>query len=232
MKRHVRTTLVYGLISALAVMPAASLLPGRSAGPWPSNWSCGWISFLCVLLARWSGKGVSVILFPMALLLGTALWPGVYNGFFFLGLGIFSWIRSGSCFCGTPVRAVAAEVITVGGGAGLVSLLGPGASVTWAISIWLFFLVQAVYFHMVPTSCRHGCRRYGGIRPLRPGASGSTACVGRSRMTEVRGQRTEVGRQDVPKPSPSVPLRIYLSAVENVMSAGKTKIWRKSAVYV
>jgi hypothetical protein len=48
---------------------------------------------------------------------------------------------------------VAAEVITVGGGAGLVSLLGPGSSLTWAISIWLFFLMQAVYFYMVPTSC-------------------------------------------------------------------------------
>ena len=79
--------------------------------------------------------------------------PGSYVGFIILGLGIFSWIRSGSCFCGTPVRAVVAEVITVGGGAGLVALLGPGASVTWAISIWLFFLVQAVYFYLVPTSC-------------------------------------------------------------------------------
>ncbi len=155
MKRHVRTTLVYGLISALAVMPAASLLAG-SIG-WPLAFKLVlWLDlfFYAVLLARWSGKGVSVILFPIALLLGTALWPGVYNGFFFLGLGIFSWIRSGSCFCGTPVRAVAAEVITVGGGAGLVSLLGPGASVTWAISIWLFFLVQALYFYMVPASCR------------------------------------------------------------------------------
>ena len=155
MKRHVRTTLVYGLIGALTVMPAASLLAG-SIG-WAMAFKLAlWLDLLgyVTLLARWSGKGVSVILFPMALLLGTALWPGVYTGFFFLGLGIFSWIRSGSCFCGTPVRAVAAEVITVGGGAGLVSLLGPGASVTWAISIWLFFLVQALYFYMVPTSCR------------------------------------------------------------------------------
>lgn len=154
MKRHVRTTLVYGLISALTVMPAAWLLAG-SIG-WPLAFKLIlWLDLLgyAALLARWSGKGVSVILFPMALLLGTAVWPGVYTGFFFLGLGIFSWIRSGSCFCGTPVRAVAAEVITVGGGAGLVSLLSPGSTITWAISIWLFFLVQALYFYMVPTSC-------------------------------------------------------------------------------
>jgi len=154
MKRHVRTTLVYGLISALTVMPAAWSLAGPIG--WPLAFTLVlWLDLLgyASLLARWSGKGPRVILFPMALLLGTALWPGVYAGFFFLGLGIFSWIRSGSCFCGTLVRAVAAEVITVGGGAGLVSLLGPGSSLTWAISIWLFFLMQAVYFYMVPTSC-------------------------------------------------------------------------------
>ena len=151
MKRHVRTTLVFGLISALAVIPAAWPL-ARPIG-WPMAFKLVlWLDLLgyAALLARWSGKGLSAILFPMALLLGTVLWPGVYGGFFFLGLGIFSWIRSGVCFSGTPVRAVAAEVITVGGGAGLVSLLGPGSSLTWAISIWLFFLVQTVYFYMVP----------------------------------------------------------------------------------
>ena len=157
MKRSVRTTLVYGLISALTVMPAAWSLAGFVG--WPMAFKLAlWLDLLgyAALLARWSGKGSRVILFPMALLLGTALWPGVYTGFFFLGLGIFSWIRSGSCFCGTPVRAVAAEVITVGGGAGLVSLLGPGSSVTAAISIWLFFLVQALYFYVVPASCPPG----------------------------------------------------------------------------
>ena len=154
MTRPVRTTLVYGLISALTVMPAARSLAGPAG--WPLAFKLVlWLDLLgyAALLARWSGKGPGAILFPMALLLGTALWPGVYTGFFFLGLGIFSWIRSGSCFCGTPVRAVAAEVITVGGGACLVAFLGPGSSVTWAISIWLFFLMQAVYFYMVPASC-------------------------------------------------------------------------------
>jgi hypothetical protein len=154
MKRHVRTTLAYGLISALTVMPAAWSLAGPIG--WPMAFKLVlWMDLLgyAVLLARWSGKGLHVILFPMALLLGTALWPGVYAGFFFLGLGIFSWIRSGSCFCATPVHAVAAEVITVGGGACLVSLLGPGTTITWAVSIWLFFLVQAVYFYLVPASC-------------------------------------------------------------------------------
>jgi hypothetical protein len=150
MKRPVRTTLVYGLISALAVTPSAWLLAG------PIGWQMAfklslWLDLViyAILLARWSGKGLMAVAFPMALSLGTVLWPGVYAGFFFLALGVFSWIRSGICFSGTPVRAAAAEILTVAGGAGLVTLLNPGSSITWSVSIWLFFLVQALYFFIV-----------------------------------------------------------------------------------
>jgi hypothetical protein len=151
MKRHVRTTLVYGLISALTVMPITGLLAAPIG--WPMAFKLVlWLDlfFYAALLARWSGKGISAIVFPTTLLLGTALWPGVSTGFFFLGLAVFSWIRSGSCFCGTPIRAVAAEILTVGGGAGLVVLFSPASTITWAIGIWLFFLIQAVYFFIVP----------------------------------------------------------------------------------
>ncbi len=153
MKRPVRSTLVYGLISALTVMPAAWPLAGLIG--WPMAFKLVlWtdLAFYAVLLSRWSGKGLLTIVFPLALMLGTALWPGVYFGFFFLGLGVLGWIRSGICFSGTPVRAVAAEIITVAGGSGLVTLLNPGSTVTWAISIWLFFLVQALYFFIVPAT--------------------------------------------------------------------------------
>lgn len=153
MKRPVRTTLVYGLISALAVMPAAWFF-ARLIG-WPMAFKLAlWVDLFIYagLLARWSGKGIGSIVFPMALLLGTVLWPGVYAGFFLLGLGIFSWIRSGICFAGTPIRAVGAEIITLAGGAGLVALLGQGSTLAWTISIWLFFLVQALYFFLVPTT--------------------------------------------------------------------------------
>jgi len=72
--------------------------------------------------------------------------------FFMLGLGFFSWIRSGICFSTTPLRAVTGEFITIAGGAGLVALLNPGSTVAWAISIWLFVLVQSLYFFIVPAN--------------------------------------------------------------------------------
>lgn len=153
MKRNVRTTLVYGLISALTVMPLAWLLAGPMG--WPLAFKLVlWLDLFiyAVLLVRWSGKGIGTIVFPMTLLLGTALWPGIYTGFFLMGLGVFSWVRSGICFCEAPIRAVAAEILTVGAGAGLVALLSPTSTFIWAISIWLFFLIQALYFFIVPAT--------------------------------------------------------------------------------
>jgi hypothetical protein len=148
MKRHVRTTLVYGLISALTVMPITGLLAAPIG--WPMAFKLVlWLDlfFYAALLARWSNKGMSAIVFPTTLLLGTALWPGVSTGFFFLGLAVLSWIRSGSCFCGTPIRAVAAEILTPSAVAPAWQVLfSPASTITWAIGIWLFFLIQAVYF--------------------------------------------------------------------------------------
>ncbi len=153
MNRPVRTTLVYGMGSALAVVTAAWLFAGLLG--WPTAFKLAlWmdLGLYAILLARWSGKGPGAVVFPLALLLGAALWPGGYAAFFCLGLAVFSWIRSGICFSATPLRSIAAEIITLAGGAGLMALLGPGSTATWAISIWLFFLVQALYFCLVPAA--------------------------------------------------------------------------------
>jgi len=153
MKRPIRTNLVYGLICALGVVPAASLLAEYTG--WATAFQLILWAALCgyaVLLARWSGTGLGSLLLPLALLLGAALWPGIHAAFFFLGLGVFSWVRSGICFNRFPIRAVAAETVTAAGGAGLVTLLSPASSVAWSISIWLFFLMQALYFFIVPVN--------------------------------------------------------------------------------
>lgn len=151
MKSPIRTTLVYGLICALIAIPATGGLAGIVGGSIAFRlvlWTI--LSGYSLLLARWSGKHRAGLLFPLILLLGTAVWPGIDSVFFFLGLGVLCWLRSGICFSGFPLRAMIAETITAAGGAALVALLGPGSAVTWAISIWLFFLVQALYFFIVP----------------------------------------------------------------------------------
>jgi hypothetical protein len=157
MRRPVRTTLVYGLASALAVMPATIFLAGVIG--WPLAFKLLlWLnlSVYALLLTRWSGKGPGKILFPLFLLLVMALWPGFYAGFFLLGLGVLCWIRSGICFSMGPVRAAVGEALAIGGGSGLVMFFNPGSSIAWAISIWLFFLMQALYFFIVPLSAPSG----------------------------------------------------------------------------
>ena len=152
----VRTTIVYGMISAMVVWPAAGLLAA------PLGWATAFrlmlwaiLSGYALVLVRWSGRRLTAPLIPLALLLGTALWSDVYGAFFCMALGVLAWIRSGICFDSTPLRAVIAETLTIAGGAGLAAALNPGTAVTWTLSIWLFILIQSLYFFIVPTPSTH-----------------------------------------------------------------------------
>ena len=151
MSKPVRTTIVFGLISGIVMYPAVMLLTplmGWSAAVKMTLW--GNIALYALLLARWGGSGTLGILFPLALLLGAALWPPTHAGFFLLALGVLSWIRSGICFTGAPLRALTAEFITVVGGAALVAFQVPSSTIGWAVGIWLFALVQSLYFFIMP----------------------------------------------------------------------------------
>lgn len=151
MNKPARTTIVYALASGFLVVPAATLL-----SPY-LHWAMAFklslwadLAIYAVLLSRWSRTPLLRVLFPLALLLGTALWPQTYGGFFFLAAGVLCWIRSGVCFEGAPLRTLAAEVITVLGGSSLVMLFGGRTPLSWALAVCLFSLVQALYFFIVP----------------------------------------------------------------------------------
>jgi hypothetical protein len=151
MSRPTRTTIVYALAGGFLVVPAAMLLSPYLQ--WATAFKLAlWadLAIYAVLLARWSRTRLLAVLFPLALLLGAALWPRTYAGFFFLAVGVLCWIRSGICFQNAPLRTLAAEVITVLGGSALVMLFGGHTPLNWAIAICLFTLVQALYFFIVP----------------------------------------------------------------------------------
>jgi hypothetical protein len=151
MSKPVRTTIVFGLVSGTAMYPAVMLLMpalGWSAAVKLTLW--GILALYALLLARWGRSGTLGILFPLTLLLGAALWPPAHAGFFLMALGVLSWIRSGICFTGTPLRALIAELVTVVGGAALVAFQVPSSTVGWAVGIWLFALVQSLYFFIIP----------------------------------------------------------------------------------
>jgi hypothetical protein len=152
MKNTVRTTIVYAVLSGFVVVPAASALSIYLS--WPMAFKLTlWadLALFAVLMARWSGVRLPLLLFPLTILLGSALWPRAFSGFFILALGVFAWMRSGICFQGAPLRALTAEVLTLGGAAGLLLLFGGHSKVAWALTISLFFLIQSIYFFIVPT---------------------------------------------------------------------------------
>lgn len=151
MSKPVRTTVVFGLISALLIFPVVELLTRRWG--WPAAFKLTlWadLALYTLLLVRWSKSRLLPALFPLAILLGAALWPWSYTGFFLLGLGVFSWIRSGICFKAPPLRLIIAETVTMVGGAALAAAWAPVSSLSWALALWLFFLVQSLYFFIMP----------------------------------------------------------------------------------
>lgn len=151
MKVTVRTTIVYAMVSAVLVWPVTGVLAGLLG--WETAFKLAlWASLsgYALLLLRWSDKRTAAPLFPLALLLGLALWPGTRGAFFFMLVGGLAWIRSGICFDRVSIRALIAEAITIPGGAGLVTAVNPGTAVTWSLCIWLFILIQSLYFFIVP----------------------------------------------------------------------------------
>ena len=151
MNRPLRTTLFFGLISGLATLPAIGVAAGILG--WPVALKCLlWadLALYAMLLARWGNRRFVPVAFPLLLLLGAALWPKTHAGFYLLALGVFSWIRSGICFSGSPMRLLTAEMVTMVGGAALVAAWSPVSAPSWALCVWLFFIVQSLYFLMVP----------------------------------------------------------------------------------
>ncbi|MEJ2639793.1 MAG: hypothetical protein P8010_09475 [Desulfosarcinaceae bacterium] len=151
MNHPLRTTIVYAVLSGLVVAPAAWALSIYLY--WPTAFKLMlWadLALYGALMARWSRVRLPALLFPLAILLGSALWPRTYSSFFILALGVFAWMRSGICFQGAPLRALSAEVLTLGGTAGLLLFFGGHSPVAWALTICLFFLIQSLYFFIVP----------------------------------------------------------------------------------
>lgn len=153
MTTPIRTTLIFGILSALSVIPLTH---------YPSifwGWPLALKSFVLInlmlysiLLCRWSNVRIVSILFPISLLTAMVLWPFSCSGFILVSLGVLGWIRSGICFKELSIRIVLAELITIVGGAGFLMLWQPGSTIAIAVAIWFFFLVQTIYFFIIP--CR------------------------------------------------------------------------------
>jgi hypothetical protein len=146
--KPIGSTIVWGLIGGLVYIPLCSALNLMVF------WSLGFRLSLWILLAgyafllsRWALRPLRSISLPLLLLLLSALLIESATAFLISAFVILSWIRSGICFKRKPLlKRLGAEA-----GLGLASGLlvygaVPGVTPGWALGVWLFFLIQALYF--------------------------------------------------------------------------------------
>ena len=146
-RRPMLTTIIYGLLCGVSFIPLVMTMN------YFLNWSVAFRLTIWVLLAgylliltRWAKVNLISTLYPLLLLLMLVFWGDTNSAFLFLALGILSWLRSGVCFQGGLLKSVAAEIFLCLGGGALAGSFTPHSTITWALSIWLFFLVQSLYF--------------------------------------------------------------------------------------
>ena len=153
LQRPVLTTILFGLICGLSFIPLDLALNMVFLG---SNALCltlwlfaaGYAFFLC----RWSQRKLKSIAFPIILLFLTIFLVKSMAAFFLMALAIISFIRSGVCFQQHGGIKLVVESLLWVVGAALVTVFTPESVGAWAPGIWMFFLLQALYFVIFDSS--------------------------------------------------------------------------------
>ena len=146
-KAHpVRTTIIYGFAAALFFMPAVMVMGKIMAWPLAFRLSIWAITLgYSYLLVSWSDKEPVQILFPQLILLAAALWSNSVVFFLVLAILVLGWVRQ-RCFMKSSVKGLLVETVVTGGAVALILFFNPHSTPSLAISTWLFFLVQSLYF--------------------------------------------------------------------------------------
>jgi len=137
--------------AAAVLVAAATILPLR---PIPRTTALDAALFLCLaaysaFLARSSGRSLRTLFAPLFMLAAVMAVAGSVAGFVVPAAAGLSWIRSGICFTGSMPRRVCAEAIACAAGLALVWWLQPPGPYGWALSMWMFGLIQALYFVVI-----------------------------------------------------------------------------------
>ena len=147
LRSHFSGTIWYALACGIAFVPVYLSL-NLVAGPYGAFRLTLWafLAGYAWLLRRWTGARRLACAFPLALLLALAMAGLPRTSFLAASIVVLAWVRSGICFSGQGLRSLVVELGVSAGGALLVTLLAPSSGLTWALAVWLFFLVQSLYF--------------------------------------------------------------------------------------
>jgi hypothetical protein len=146
-RRPMFTTIIYGLMAGTSFIPMVMVM--SSLFHWTAAFRLAiWLVLAgyLVILTRWARVSLLSIIFPLLLLLLLVLWGDTNSAFLFLALGVLSWVRSGICFQGGLLKSLVTEVALCLGAGALVVFFTPHSTITWGVAVWMFFLVQSVYF--------------------------------------------------------------------------------------
>jgi hypothetical protein len=146
-QRPIRTTLLFGLICGLSFIPANLALSYLIPGPRPIYLTL-WLyaAGYSLLLSRWNNKPILISAFPLLLLFVMSFLVNSLAAYYFLSLVVLSWIRSGIYFSKPDGRKLFVEMLLcILGGIPAVAFTPVSAS-AWVPGIWMFFLIQALYF--------------------------------------------------------------------------------------
>lgn len=146
----ITATVIFGAGAALLAAGALSLPLRLSPGPTALNVTM----FLCLaayaaLLARLSAKPIRNLFAPLLMLAAVLPVAASVGGFVVPAAAGLAWMRSGICFPGPAARRAAAEALVAAAGLAVCAALRPPGAAGWALSLWLFFLVQALYFVII-----------------------------------------------------------------------------------
>jgi hypothetical protein len=113
--------------------------------------------FLCLaaystVLARLSGAPFHAFFGPFLMLSAVLPVAASVGGFVVPAAAGLAWIRSGICFSGPIARCVVAETLTGGAGLLLCAVLQPPGLTGRVLGLWMFFLIQALYFVIIDTA--------------------------------------------------------------------------------
>ena len=146
--KPIRSTILWGLLGAILYLPASMLLNSLLAWPFGDQlllWAL--LAVYGLMMSRWASKPISSLAVSLILLLIAALCINSTAIFAWVAVVIFGWIRSGICFRRRPAAMRFVAEIGLGVGAGLAMSAGVlTAPVPAALGIWLFFLIQTLYF--------------------------------------------------------------------------------------
>jgi hypothetical protein len=147
LQRPVLTTVLFGLICGAASIPLSQTLNAIFFQPYALSLTLWLFSAgYALLVGYWSKNKIMPILYPLVVLLIAAFLVESAAAFFLLALAVISWIRSGIYFQEYRAAKFVVELLLCAAGGTLIAVFAPVSSIAWALSFWMFFLLQGLYF--------------------------------------------------------------------------------------